>query len=75
MNLATLYSALERHDWYYHQSDDHGVYLQGEANGKALKAMAALIPGGDELFKAYAAHVFSGPPWHTDKQPKPERPV
>lgn len=75
MTLSDLYDRLESHDWFYHMSDDHGVWIAGERDSRELKALAESIPGGMDLFNAYGAHIFSGKPFSKPQQPKPERPV
>ncbi len=72
--LAALYEELERHDWFYHFSDDHRVWTAGSAKENALTAKAKTIPGGLSLLDEYGKHVFSGQPWNTPKAPKPEKP-
>lgn len=76
MTLADYWDKLNRHDWYYAMSDDHGVWLAGERAVKELNALADV--GGEEwqaLRVAFAQHYFSGPPWETEQSAKPERPA
>lgn len=74
MNLTQLWDQLDRHDWFYNYSDDHRVWSAGLAEESRLRAEAGRIPGGTELYESFAKHHFSGEPWKTPKQPKPERP-
>jgi hypothetical protein len=74
MTLTELYDALEKHDWFYGMSDDHSVWMRGQAAEKTLRAQARSIEGGQKLFDDFLAHVTSGEPWGTAKQPKPARP-
>ena len=72
--LGELYEALERHDWFTAMSDDHRVWAAGEARRDTLMEAAGRIDGGEALLRGFTAHVYSGEPWGTVKQPKPERP-
>lgn len=72
--LADLWDQLNRHDWYYTFSDDHGVWLRGEAERNRLNGLAASIEGGKELMGSFSEHYFTGEPWGNEKQPKPPRP-
>lgn len=74
MNLAELYTELERHDWFHAMSDSAEVHERGDANWNRLKSEADKIPGGLDLMTNYAKHVFSGEPFGTPKAPKPEMP-
>ncbi len=75
MTLAELYRELEAHDWYYEQSEDARVYRAGRENALRLELTAKTINGGLNLCKAFAKHVFSGPPYGTVKAPKPACPA
>lgn len=73
--LAEFWDQLNSHDWYHAWSDDHRVWQRGNSNYKRLQSIAAF--SGEEyteLLSAFSAHYFSGDPWNTEKQPKPERP-
>ena len=75
--LQAFYDRLERHDWFYHYSDDGRTYSAGKnAERKLLNDAAAAENGTDfeYLFKQYHDYVFSGPMYGNDKKPKPERP-
>jgi hypothetical protein len=75
MTIAELYRALERHDWFYAQSDDPGVYRQGRSNSITLLTAARNLIDGEKLYEAYSKHVFSGPAFGTPKHPKPPMPT
>lgn len=75
MTLQQLYDELQRHDWFYHMSDDNRAYTAGAANAARLVLEAAAIPGGAQLMSAYQRHAMSGEPWTKEKHPKPERPA
>lgn len=48
---------LNRHDWYYHFSDDHGVFLRGERENARIFFLAKT--GGDDFKRAYnEAHAI-----------------
>lgn len=75
MTLEEYYRELEYHDWYYHYTDDHSVWLRGQANAERIDRIAEQSPEHRALRDAWAAHQFSGPPWNTERAPKPERPT
>lgn len=75
MNLAELYTELERHDWFHAMSDSAEVHERGDANWNRLKSEADKIPGGLDLMTNYAKHVFSGEPFGTPKHLKPDKPA
>ena len=75
--LQEYYDMLEKHDWYYEFSDDSFVYFKGKSNRDELLRISQkepLFPKAFRLFQSYQIHMFSGPPWGTEKAPKPERP-
>lgn len=73
--LQAFYDKLERHDWFYHYSDDSRAYGAGQDSERKLKKEAAEKGVDFEiLFKEYHSYVFSGPMYGDDKKPKPERP-
>lgn len=74
MNLAELFRELERHDWFHQMSDDPHVFTRGQEDWRRLEHAAKTIEGGEDLFKAYAKHAFSGPAFGTPQAPKPEMP-
>lgn len=51
MNIEEYEQALERHDWFYHMSDDGRVYRAGREAAIKLKNIAA--SGTDEFKKAF----------------------
>lgn len=75
MTLKQFYQALEGHDWFYPWSDDHKVYMRGEADYKKLEDTAKSSgPAHAWLLQQYQAHMCSGEPWGTERQPKPAMP-
>jgi hypothetical protein len=62
MNLSELnafIAKLERHDWYYAFSDDHGVWMRGMAAEKALIAEAQAAPLLQEAYCAVSSVYFN----------------
>jgi hypothetical protein len=74
MTLVELYDQLDRHDWFHQMSDDKSVWKRGAAESARLVTEAAKLKGGAALLVAFQQHHFSGPPWNTERKPKPERP-
>ena len=74
MTLTEYWDLLNKHDWYYHMSDSNKVYFAGEKAERELNSIAAESPEHKNLLEGFKAHFFSGKPWDTEKQPKPERP-
>lgn len=72
--LAEFWDELNRFDWYYAMSDDHGVWMAGEANRERLRIASLQSEEHKELMAAFAKHYYSGEPWGTKQSPKPERP-
>ena len=62
---------LARHDWFYHNSDDHGKFLSGQAVGEELFRLAQSSPEFEEDFNAAKNHMFSGPAFGKPEVPKP----
>lgn len=75
MTVGEYYDQLERHDWYYEWSDDHGVWERGSADASRLKQISEESPEHKALWDGFNKHKFSGESWGTEKQPKPERPT
>ena len=75
MIIKQFYESLEKHDWYYPWSDDHKVYRRGEESYRNLESIARHAgPAHAWLFQQYKAHMCSGQPWGTERQPKPAMP-
>lgn len=74
MTLNDFYTELERHDWYYHFSDDHGVWCRGVAESNRLQEIAKESPEHTKLMNDFGEHYFSGESFGKPKAPKPERP-
>ena len=75
MTLQEFYDAVERHDWFYEMSDDHRVWVNGEAARARLENEASTDFRKREILDAFTKHHYSGEPWSTTKAPKPERPL
>ena len=73
MNIQEYYDLLDRHDWYYDFSDDHGVWNAGRINADKLASLAT-SQEKKQLLNDFHSHKFSGKPWGTEEKPKPERP-
>lgn len=71
MTLKEFYQELEKHDWYYDMSDDHGVWERGTANKRRLEGIAEESEEHRKLYEGFSQHYFSGEPWGTEKKPKP----
>lgn len=74
MPLSEFYDQLERHDWYYHFSDDHGVWMAGEADSRRLSELAKHSPDHKKLMDDFCAFHFSGESFGKPQAQKPERP-
>jgi len=74
MTLQEFYDELDKHDWYYEYSDDHGVWNRGQSEWNRLYIAAKDSLEFQALMKSFHQHYYSGKPWGTDKQPKPNRP-
>jgi len=74
MNAKEFYRACEHFDWHYEMSDDHRVWMAGEAAKTRLLAQAPFGSENRRIYDAWCAHVFSGPPWGTPKAPRPTEP-
>jgi hypothetical protein len=76
MSLIEFYDNLNKFDWFFAFSDDHRVYTAGIKRRAELLSIARKNGTKyEEMFKAFSNHHFSGKPWNTEKQPKPERPL
>lgn len=69
-----FWDQLERHDWFYHFSDDHRVWVRGESDCKRLEDLAESL-GLTPMLKAFAEYHFSGESFGKPQAPKPERPT
>jgi hypothetical protein len=74
MTLTEFYAELERHDWYYHFSDDHSVWCAGEAESAKMRSIAEQSPAHKELYDQFCAHRFSGESFGKPKAPAPVKP-
>lgn len=76
MTLKQYYHALNRHDWYFYDSDDPAVRRKGQLDRDNLVEFARLKGKKFvEMFNAFHKHMFSGLPWGDETQhPKPEEP-
>ena len=75
MTLLEFYKLLETTDWFYSFSDDHSYWQKGRAQHQRNIKIAETSPEHKKLYEDYSKHMFSGDPWKTEKQPKPERPL
>lgn len=75
MGLAEYWDNLNRHDWYYQFSDDHGVWCAGESDAGRLAALAMLSNEHKAMHEQFTKHYYSGEAWGTPRAPKPERPT
>jgi hypothetical protein len=70
MNLNEFTNLLKNHDWYYHFSDDHGVWSRGEREVARINAI--LKESTDEMkqvYNLYHARHFNTPSFVTEKNP------
>lgn len=74
MTLQDYYLMLENFDWFYEMSDDGRVYERGRKAEARLKEVAKTSPKHKEMFDSFRLYIYSGPPWGTDKLPKPVAP-
>ena len=73
MTLPELYEALERHDWFHGQSDDHGVWTAGHSDWTRLsRAALDMGPRADRLLSDYTCYVLSGAAFDKPQLPKPK---
>lgn len=49
VQAAKLEILLVNHDWYYHMSDDHGVWKRGQEQWKNIAAMREVV--GDQVWR------------------------
>jgi hypothetical protein len=81
MTLAEFWDCLDRFDWFYEMSDDHRVWQNGERAVQRILTFLAYHrettgnPQYEQLYNGFTGHYYSGKPWNTPKQPKPERPT
>jgi hypothetical protein len=75
VTLEQYWVMLNNHDWYYNYSDDPSVWRRGSNNEAKMVGTSKQSPEHEALYKGFVAHHFSGDPWKTEKQPKPERPT
>ena len=74
MTLQQYYDALVAHDWYYHMSDDQGMWQRGKDRGTELKNIGKTSPVFGEMYADVYAHYFSGSAFGTELKPLPKRP-
>ena len=70
MKLQDFKRLLENHDWFYHFSDDHGVWVRGER--QVAEINHALKNGNDQmkkLYNEYHATYFNTPSFVTADRP------
>lgn len=59
-SLQSIEDQLRSHDWYYHYSDDYGVWLSGERAWQSLIDLCRQVPSADllPLWKKHAPQDF-----------------
>jgi hypothetical protein len=70
MKIEDFKKLLANHDWYYHFSDDHGVWQRGEREVAEIKF--ALKDASDEMkkmYNEYHARYFNTPSFVSEKYP------
>ena len=74
MDAKEFWDACDKFDWFYEMSDDGRVWRNGETARAKLLTFAP--PGSTNLaiWNGFVKHHYSGEPWGTAKEPKPERP-
>ena len=70
MTTAEYFTAVERHDWFYQFSDDHRVYVAGNADYERL-VKEATDDTKKRILNDWSAYHYSGPPFGKSKAPKP----
>ena len=74
ISLQEFWDKLSSHDWYYPMSDDGRSYHAGKDSESKLLSLAKESEEHQALYDAWVAHKWSGDPWGTEQQPRPERP-
>ena len=69
--VTKIFKELENWDWYYHMSDDHRVWLRGEAAAEKLKLRRAECPLVDKIAQAWYNYMFGGQTFGKPEAPKP----
>lgn len=70
--LAALFADLQKHDWFYMMSDDHGVWRSGvDAEARLTERAKALGEVAEKLMADYSGHVFSGETFGKERKPEP----
>jgi len=73
ITLEDYFKALQKHDWYFKNSDDHTAFKNGHADRQLLDSIAAREGGKfKEMLHDFNEHYFTGQPWGTIKAPKPK---
>lgn len=71
MDLTEFFNACQHHDWYYHFSDDHGVWSRGGAAERKLKSEAATDETKQAILDAWREFYFSGESFGKPRAPRP----
>jgi hypothetical protein len=72
--MREWWDILNRHDWYYEQSDDYKAVQEGRiADGVMYSVVQDLPETHKQLYQRFLAWVF----WNEegDRSPKPDRPL
>ena len=73
--LHEFWLRLKRHDWFFHMSDDHGVWLRGDRAHRDLRADAKRLGGTyRSLYESAHCSMFSGGAFGTPKVEFPGEP-
>ncbi len=74
MKLSDYWEMLDKFDWYYNMSDDHGIWLAGVAGLEKLKKISNESEEHKKLFEEFVEYRFSGGSFGSEQKPKPEKP-
>lgn len=75
ISLSEFWDELNKHDWYYHYSDDFRVWKSGHDDSQRLKKIAEQSIDHAALMANFADHKFSGDTYGKPQVEKPERPA
>ena len=68
---SDFFDKLQKHDWYFGMSDDHGKFMAGDSSLKELRAEAATDPVKEQMMQDWKDYKFSGKAWETERKPLP----
>ena len=58
MKLSEFYDMLEKHDWFYHMSDDHRYYSAGVVVADKIRAITGKDPDCLKLYLEYQSYML-----------------